>query len=116
MLVFYRALCSYLGEEKFNALYEQDRFILRAHPFDTLTKFLFETVSIQSSAEIQPGDQCCFKNLLAYFFKHGLHENTYVVSTSDNNFIGLGFQSSTKREVEEGCLDNIMSPPVSKDL
>jgi hypothetical protein len=109
MLVFYRALCSYLGEEKFNVLY--DRFILRANPFDTLTKFFFEKVSIQSSAEIQPGDQCCFKNLLAYTIKHGLHENTYVVCNSDNNFMGLGFQGSTKSEVEESLFRQYNESP-----
>ncbi len=110
MLVFYRALCSYLGEEKFNALYGHDRFILCAHPYDTLTKFFFEKVSIQSSAEIQPGDQCCFKNLLAYSFKHGLHENTYVVCNSDNTFTGLGFQGSTKSEVEESLFRQYNEP------
>jgi hypothetical protein len=114
MLVFYRALCSYLGKEKFNALYGHDRFILCAHPFDTLTKFFFETVSIQSSAEIQLGDQCCFKNLLAYFFKHGLHENTYFVCNSDNTFMGLGFQGSTKSEVEESLFRQYNEPSCIK--
>jgi len=109
MLVFYRALFSYLGEEKFNALYQRDRFILRAHPYDTITAIFFKKVVIQDRFNVQPGDQCCFKNLLSYSFKHGLPEDEYVVCNSDYNFMGLGLQG-TQRDVEEALLRKLNEP------
>jgi hypothetical protein len=109
MVVFYRALCSYLGEEKFNALYERDCFILRAHPYDTLTKFFFKKVEVLESYDVQPGDQCRFNNLMMYSFKHGLPVDTYVVCNSDFNFMGLGIQG-TQREVEEAMLGQFNEP------
>jgi hypothetical protein len=109
MLVFYRALCSYLGEEKFNALYERDRFILRAHPYDTLTKFFFERIEILESYDVKPGDQCRFNNLMMYSAKHGLPEDTYVVCGLDDNFMGLGLQG-TQRKVEEAMLEQFNEP------
>lgn len=110
MVVFYRALCSYLGEEKFNALYHDSRFVLRSDPIDSVTNFLFKKVVIQSAAEIEPGDQCCFKNLLAYSLKHALPEKTYVVCSGAHQFMGLGFQGNTKQEVEEALWKQLNEP------
>ena len=110
MFVFYRALCSYLGEEKFNAFYGRDRFILRAEPWDTWTRFFFDKVSIASAADIQPGDQCCFKNMLAYSVKHLLHEDYYLVYSGDNQFMGLGFKGNTKSEVQRALRRQFNEP------
>ena len=110
MVVFYRALCAYLGEEKFNALYGDSRFILHSVPVDTVTTLLFKRVVIESAAEIEPGDQCCFRNVLAYNIKHGLREETYVVCSGPNQFMGLGVQGNTKQEVEEELFRQFNEP------
>lgn len=118
MLAFHKALSEFIGPEKFNQIFRERHFYFSNTPHIRLTSPLFESIAIESSDEIMFGDQCCFKNMLAFHAKHEVREEYFTVCSNAESklFLGLGLppEGSTQEAVEQMMLQSYNQPPLQE--